>query len=124
MKVLIADDDTYNRKLLTDVLTLNGCQVFVAETGKQAIDVAKQEKPDFILMDHTMPEMLGYDAAREIRKDSSMQAVPIVMITGDFEVQAQAEDDKMENCAFLPKPYSIEQLMTTISLATGKPFPS
>ena len=123
MKVLIADDDLYNRKLLSDALTLAGCQVVLAETGKQAIDLATQEKPDLILMDHTMPEMLGYDAVKEIRKDPNLQRVPVVMITGNFEVQAHAEDDKMEYCAFLPKPYSLEQLMTTIGLALGKPFP-
>ncbi len=123
MKVLIVDDDPSNRKFLADAIGMVNCQVILAETGLQAIGLAKQELPDLILMDHTMPEMKGYDAMKEIRKEPNMIAVPCVMITGDFEVQSYQEDDKMQNCAFLPKPYSVDQLMTTIAKAMGKKFP-
>lgn len=123
MKILICDDDPANRKFLADAIGLIGCEVVLAETGREAIDIAKKEIPDCILMDHTMPEMKGYDAIKEIRKEPNLSSVPCVMITGDFEVQAYQEDDKMQNCAFLPKPYSLDQLMTTIGRALGKKFP-
>ncbi|MBI2071281.1 MAG: response regulator [Elusimicrobia bacterium] len=123
MKILIADDDPSMRKLLNDALSLAGCEVIQAETGRQAIDLAKQATPDLILLDHTMPEMKGYDAMKEIRKEPALAQVPVVLITGNFEVQGMAEDDKLERCAFLPKPYSIDQLMTTIGVALGRPFP-
>ncbi|MBI4368613.1 MAG: response regulator [Elusimicrobia bacterium] len=123
MKAVVCDDDPMNRTLLTDALAMVGCQVFQAENGAQAIALAKQEHPDFVLMDQTMPDLKGYDAIKEIRKETGMEQVPYVMITGDFNVQYDQEDDQMTNCAFLPKPYSIDQLMTTIGNALGRPFP-
>ncbi|MBI4669252.1 MAG: response regulator [Elusimicrobia bacterium] len=123
MKILIADDDTLIRTLLCEALAKADCQIIQAETGTRAIELAKEEIPDLILMDHTMPEMKGYDAMKEIRKDPALQKIPFVMMTGNMQVQGFAEDDKIEHCAFLPKPYSIEQLMAVISTAMGRPFP-
>ncbi|MEK6544785.1 MAG: response regulator [Elusimicrobiota bacterium] len=123
MKILITDDDPTNRMLLREMLGMLKVSIFEATTGKEAIVAAKQEVPDLILMDHTMPEMLGYDAMKEIRKDDRLKNTPFVMITGDFEIQEYQENDAVEKCAFLPKPYSLDQLFFTIGRAMGKKFP-
>ena len=120
MKVLICDDDPKNRGLLKEALMLLSCAAVEASNGAEGIALTKQEKPDIILMDHTMPDMLGYDAIKEIRKEPGFENIPFVMITGDFDIQAQVEKDNLKNCAFLPKPYGIDQLTATMELALGK----
>ena len=122
LKVLVCDDDAKNRSLLKEALNLLKCQAIEAANGADGIALTKQEKPDIILMDHTMPDMMGYEAIKEIRKEPGFENIPFVMITGDFEVQALVEQDKLEHCAFLPKPYGIDQLTATMELALGKPL--
>ena len=124
MVVLICDDDAMNRQFLANALSLMNCQTVLASNGTEGIALASQETPDLILMDQTMPDMKGYEAMKAIRKNPSLANIPFVMITGDFEVQEFVEKDKPKNCAFLPKPYSLEQLQTTIALALGRSFPT
>ena len=62
MRILIADDDALNRKLLADVLAVRGHKSLLAEDGRQAVDLAKAEHPDLILLDLRMPVMDGFEA--------------------------------------------------------------
>lgn len=123
LKVLIADDDAVSRSLVVEALKVVGCQIIEAETGRQTIELAQKEKPDLVLMDHLMPEMNGYEAMKEIRKAPGLENVPFVMITGNYDIQILQEKEKLTRCAFLPKPYTVEQLMATIEIALEKPFP-
>ena len=123
MKVLIADDEIRQRELVATFLKQHNCFVIEADTGKDAINRALAEKPDLIIMDHHMPEMNGYDAIKEIRKNVVLNKIPFVMCTIDTYIQSAQEDDRFQYCAFLPKPYSTDQLASAISVALRKPFP-
>lgn len=123
MKILITDDDPTNRMLLRELLSMLDVTIIEATSGREAINITKDQMPDLILMDHTMPEMMGYEALKEIRKEEKLKEIPVVMITGDFEIQEYQEEDKIAKCAFLPKPYSMDQLFMTIGRAMGKKFP-
>lgn len=123
MKVLICDDDFLSRQFLFKALSSMNYQCVLAANGQEGIALALKELPDLILMDYTMPDMKGLDAIREIRKDSRLARTPFVLVTGSVDLQSLVEEEKFENCAFLPKPYSREQLQSTISLALGKFFP-
>ncbi|MBI2069285.1 MAG: response regulator [Elusimicrobia bacterium] len=123
MKILIADDEVRQRQLLGLMLSKYDCAIVEAGTGLEAVTAAKRERPDLIIMDHHMPEMPGYEAIKEIRKDPAMGKVPFVMVTIDPHIQGRQEEEALEGCAYLPKPYSQEQLLSTISVAIGKTFP-
>ncbi|MBI4064295.1 MAG: response regulator [Elusimicrobia bacterium] len=123
MKILVTDDDPSSRRFVVEALKMTGAEVFEAETGQQAVAAAKEKKPDLILIDHVMPEMNGFDAIKIIRHEPGLEAVPFVMITGNYEVQTLQEQEKFSNCAFLPKPYTVDQLMSTIEVALDRPFP-
>ena len=82
MKILIADDDALNRKLLADVLSARGHELLLAENGQEAVDRAKEGHPDLILLDLMMPVMDGTAFLQRLRKDPSKVDVPVVVCTG------------------------------------------
>ena len=81
--ILIVDDESRMRKLLSDFLTKNGYSVLEAENGKQALDIFLSEKDiSLMILDVMMPEMDGWEVCREVRKSS---ALPIIMLTARAE---------------------------------------
>lgn len=80
-KVMIVDDSPTEVHVLTTILTKNGHEVIVANSGEIGVEVAKKEKPDLILMDVVMPGMNGFQATRQISKDSETSSIPVIMVT-------------------------------------------
>jgi len=112
--VLLAEDEYTTTLLVTDFLQMSGYQVITAETGTQAIEQAKTEKPDVILMDIQMPEMDGLEAIQHLRADNELARVPIIALTalamqGDRErcLAAGASD-------YLSKPIDLSRLAMCI----------
>jgi signal transduction histidine kinase/CheY-like chemotaxis protein len=108
--ILIADDNEANIRVLSDFLQEWHCRLLIARTGIEAVQQAKEEQPDLILMDVQMPEMNGLDAIRLIRLEDGLKFIPIVALTalampGDREQCLAAGAD-----AYLCKPIQIERL--------------
>ena len=80
-KVLIVDDSPTEVHVLTTILTKNGHDVLVATSGEVGVDMAKTERPDLILMDVVMPGMNGFQATRQISKDTVTASIPVIMVT-------------------------------------------
>ena len=114
--VLLADDNETNIRTVVSYLQAKGCQVVVARDGVEAIQRAREERPDVILMDIQMPGMDGLEATRRIRADArpSVTSIPIIAIT------ALAMPGDRERCleaganAYLSKPVSLKHLFGTI----------
>ena len=95
LKVLLAEDNEVNRFLAISLLRKLGCEVVVAEDGRQAVEAASRQAFDLVLMDCQMPEMDGYEATARIRAlDGPIASVPIIALTAS----ALAED--RERCIF------------------------
>ena len=83
MTILIVDDDLITLKLLKGLLEKQGYnKIKVSNTGKQAIEVIKEEPPDLVLLDVFMPEIDGYEVCRGLKSDSSTSHIPVIMVTG------------------------------------------
>ena len=80
-KVLVVDDDADIRDLLVVDLEMSGYQVFTADNGLLAEEVAKQELPDLIVLDVMMPGRTGYDVLTSLRADERTNDIPVVMLT-------------------------------------------
>ena len=86
LKILVAEDNKVNQRLVRSMLQRLGHTVTVAENGKYAVDQVKRERPDLILMDHMMPEMDGCQATKIIRGlGYSKEDLPIVGLTASFQ---------------------------------------
>lgn len=79
--VLVVDDSPTERHFLTDMLVKAGYNVIVADSGEQAIEVARREIPDLVLMDVVMPGMNGYQATRTITREEATRHIPVIMCT-------------------------------------------
>ena len=80
-KILVVEDDTSNREMLTRRLEWEGYQVVTAENGAQAIVRAIEEHPDLILMDMGLPVINGWNASHRIKSTSSTHTIPIIALT-------------------------------------------
>ncbi|WP_263143969.1 response regulator [Pseudomonas sp. RIT-PI-AD] len=114
-RILLVDDDVRNIFALTSALEQKGADVEVARNGLEAIDKLNQvEDIDLVLMDVMMPEMDGYQATLEIRKDPRWRKLPIIAVT------AKAMKDDQERCLqagandYLAKPIDLDRLFSLI----------
>jgi CheY-like chemotaxis protein len=92
--ILVVDDDQTVLFVTAEVLKLKGYKVVTAVNGLQAIETARRENPDLILMDLYMPVLNGFSAIKQLKQDKKFSRVPIVAITGyhDENVQKSAFD--------------------------------
>src|SRR5205807_3274099 len=81
LKVLVVDDEQANRTWLTKALEPAGFTVVSASGGREAIELAKADRPDFVLLDLMMPEVTGFDVVEALRADESTREVPIMVLT-------------------------------------------
>lgn len=116
-KILVVDDDVRNIFALTKVLEHKGLSVDIARNGLEALDkLQKLEDIDLVLMDIMMPEMDGYEAMREIRKNPKFARLPIIALT------AKAMKDDQELCMnagasdYLAKPLDIDRLQSLLRI--------
>jgi signal transduction histidine kinase/DNA-binding response OmpR family regulator len=81
VRVLVVDDEPANRMWLASALEPAGFTVLPAAGGREAIEMAKSEKPDFVLLDLMMPEVTGFDVVEALRADASTRETPILVLT-------------------------------------------
>ncbi len=120
-KILVVDDDIRNIFALTAALEQKGAHIEVARNGKEALAKLKDEpRMDLVLMDIMMPEMDGYQATREIRKQKRFAKLPIIAVT------AKATKNDRELCMeagandYLAKPIDLDQLFSVIRVWAPK----
>ncbi len=91
MKILIIDDDTVVAGLWAKSLKAEGFEVIFATTGKDGIELAKKDKPDFILLDQIMPDMKGNDVLQILKKDPQTTTIPVA-IASNYSEEALMKD--------------------------------
>lgn len=82
-RVLITDDDRITRMLIKLLLEKEGYEVLEGENGRQAVEIARRERPDLLIIDLLMPEMDGYQAIERIRRDVSLATLPVMVLTAE-----------------------------------------
>ena len=119
LRILVADDNVVNRKVVKRMLERLGHTVTLANDGKEALSAIKTASFDLIMMDVQMPEMDGFEATRRIREwEAGKIHIPIIALT------AHAMDSHREEClaagmdSFLPKPILLESLKLQIERLT------
>ena len=113
-KILIAEDERDIRDLITFTLGFAGFEVVAASNGEEAVNLARQEIPDLILMDVRMPRMTGYEACVLMKADAKLKDIPVIFLSGkgqDSEIQAGLEAGAAE---YLLKPFAPDKLTERI----------
>ncbi len=110
-KILIADDEPHILESVGSYLKQDGFQVVTARNGREALFVFRHEKPDLVILDVMMPVMDGWDAARLIRKESS---VPLLFLTARVEEIDQIRGLEIGADEYLPKPFSPRMVVARV----------
>lgn len=124
IRVLIADDEPNQLELLSFNLMQAGFEVIRADNGQDALDKARDEKPDVMIVDWMMPLMSGVDVCRQLRADSDTRFLPIIMLSARGE-----EGDRtlgLDNGAddYMAKPFSPRELISRIKALLRRTKPS
>ena len=86
-KILVVDDDLQTVKLVGLVLDRKGYEITAARRGEEALEKARNELPDLVILDVMMPDMNGYEVSRQLRADPETADLPILMFTAKSGVQ-------------------------------------
>lgn len=115
MTILIADDELRLRKVVALHLKKAGFNVLEAGNGQQAVEVAKEHKPNIIILDVMMPKMTGLEACSIIKNDDKLKQTPVILLTAMAEA-GDIEKGKAVGAEFyLTKPFSPKQLIDMIN---------
>lgn len=117
-KILIVDDSRTSRKILGNLLIENGYTVIEAENGEVGVQKYKEEKPDLITMDITMPVMDGLEALQNIRAYDSSAIV--IMITAAGQESKMMEAVKHGAKEFITKPFDKDTILPVLQKALNK----
>jgi CheY-like chemotaxis protein len=112
-RILVVDDLPDNSFLLQTVLENEGYQVEVADSGQAALDKIAAHVPELVLLDVMMPEMNGFEVTRQIRKNSHLPFIPILLVTGSSALMP-AEGFDAGADGFIRKPIDFENLLDQI----------
>jgi putative two-component system response regulator len=103
-KVLVADDENGNRKLMEAILLPLGYEVSLAKDGQETLEKVREDPPDVILLDIMMPKMDGFEVATRLKENEETRIIPIVMVTSLNEVEARVKALEAGADDFLSKP--------------------
>jgi two-component system sensor histidine kinase/response regulator len=114
-KILLVEDKEINLLLMQEVLANMQVDINVAVNGAEAVEMAKQQQFDCILMDCQMPVMDGYQATRKIRQIDSYRQVPIIALTADAQDGSQEKSLNAGMNGHITKPIELDNLYSTLS---------
>jgi len=110
LKVLVAEDNRINQKLINTVLMKLGIKAVIVENGQLAIEHVKAEQVDVILMDCQMPVLDGYQATQQIRAIPEFAELPIFALTADVDTRSKEKAMSLGFTKHLAKPINLEEL--------------
>ena len=113
--VLVVDDSITMRKVTSRILERNNYEVMVARDGLEAIEKMAEQVPDLVLLDIEMPRMDGYEVAQNMKADSRLQNVPIMMITSRTGEKHRQRAFELGVERYLGKPYQEHELMRQVN---------
>ena len=119
--VLIVEDNEMNRDMLSKRLKRRGYEVLIAVDGREGIDATRDNRPDLVLMDMSLPEIDGWEATRQLKADEETKDIPIIALTahamdGDREKSFEAGCDDYDS-----KPVDLKRLLQKMEALLGEP---
>ena len=119
--ILIADDEESLRTLIETTLEAPGLRILQAADGNQAVDLARQEHPDLILLDWRMPGKTGIEVAEVLRSQPATADIAILMLTAMGQEQDRQRGLALGIRAYLVKPFSPLQLLECVQGVLATP---
>lgn len=114
LKILVVDDEPDVSSLLSLLLKSKGYDVITAADGQEALEKARKEGPDLILLDVMLPKLDGYRVARMLKFDEKFSHIPIVMLTAKIQEKDKKIGLEMGADDYVTKPFDTMNLMNRV----------
>ncbi len=115
VKILVVDDEIDIADTLKILLERRGYEVVTANSGREALEKVKKERPDVILLDVMMPDMSGWDVCKKIKEDASTKDIPVIMLTILFGEEEKKKSFEVKADAHIEKPIIIDRVIGVIN---------
>lgn len=117
--VMIVEDNELNMRLFNDVLDAYGYRTVGTREGLAALELAREHRPDLILMDIQLPEVSGLDLTKWIKADDELANIPVVAVTA-FAMRGDEDRIREGGCeAYISKPISVSSFIETVRRFIG-----
>ncbi len=117
--VLIVEDNELNMKLFNDLLQAHGYNTVQTMDGHEVLKLAREHRPDLILMDIQLPEISGLEVTKLIKADSELKSIPVIAVTA-FAMKGDEEKIRDGGCeGYLAKPISVPIFLETVARFLG-----
>jgi CheY-like chemotaxis protein len=111
-KILIVDDEPHMLRLTEFSLRKGGFEIFLGQNGREAVELARSQQPDLIVMDLQMPEVDGLAALQQLKSDPLTSAIPVIMLTVRGQAFSREQAGQLGAALYLTKPFSPAQLLS------------
>lgn len=115
-RVLVVDDSPAELANIKGILSDTGITVLSATNGKEAVEIAKADRPDLIFMDVIMPEMDGFAACRELSNNAETKDIPVVFVTSKDQKADRMWAEMQGGKAYITKPYQPDQIVDQLKM--------
>ncbi len=113
-KVLIVEDNELNMKLFRDLLEAHGIDTVQTREGKLAFDMAREHKPDLIIMDIQLPEVSGLEITERLKADEELKSIPVIAVTA-FAMKGDEKKIRDGGCEdYISKPISVSRFIEAV----------
>ncbi|RKX99351.1 MAG: hypothetical protein DRP54_07395, partial [Spirochaetes bacterium] len=116
-RILVVDDDFKSRKVLKDLLEVQGYEVYEAEDGKKGLELINDLIPDAVLLDVMMPNIDGFEVCRIIKEDPDTTHIPVIMITALQDKESKLKGIGVGATDFISKPIDIKEVTLRVKNA-------
>jgi len=120
-KVLVVDDEIYIVHILDFSLGMEGYEVLTALDGEQALEKAKTEQPDLIVLDIMMPKLDGYETCKMLKADDTTKNIPVILLSAKGRNVDQKVGFEVGADDYITKPFSPRKLVERINSILGQP---
>ena len=119
-KILVVDDEIYIVHILDFSLGMEGYEVITALDGEQAIEQARNEKPDLIVLDIMMPKLDGYETCKILKSEKETRDIPVILLSAKGRNVDQKVGFEVGADDYITKPFSPRKLVERINAILGQ----
>ena len=119
-RILVVDDEIYIVHILDFSLGMEGYEVLTALDGEQALEKARAEKPDLIVLDIMMPKLDGYETCKRLKADAETKDVPVILLSAKGRNVDQKIGFEVGADDYITKPFSPRKLVERINAILGQ----
>ena len=112
--ILVVDDTPTNLSVLVRILEGSGYRILVARNGRAALEIARQTRPDLVMLDVVMPELNGFEVCRTLKQDAATRETIVIFLSALGEVADKVSGLELGAADYITKPFQSEEVLARV----------